>query len=176
MLFEDDRTRKIELSFERIQRWWDKQKLNRFKTWKNKVKSLHIEDRLKEKSLIHIFHINKQVQTKAILQVITKIKKQSFLRNVLLKYFIQRQKLNIYQYFTYSRNLPNRLKIAKNNKKISSIIQLFSKLDGQVRKDKIKIFDVLRETNFKGKNKKLNASMRLLKDKITRVQKIIGIW
>lgn len=73
-------------------------------------------------SLITISKIEEAIEQRKTKRIIVKMRRLLFLKNILIKHFIQRQKLNAHEGIKNMVNLPDRMFMKKQNDKKKSVL------------------------------------------------------
>lgn len=80
------------------------------------------EEERKKQSLITINNIEEVIEQRKIKKIIIKMRRLLFLKNILIKHFIQRQKLNTHESIKNMMNLPDRMFLKKQSDKKKSVL------------------------------------------------------
>lgn len=73
-------------------------------------------------------NIEEVIEKRKTKKIILKMRKLLFLKNILIKHFIQRQKLNAHESIKNMMNLPDRMFLKKQSDKKKSVLLLVTKL------------------------------------------------
>ena len=144
MLLEDKKSEKVEASFMKIGRWWDRKKLNAFIRWRKQTIKSKESDLRKRKALTDLTNIEQGFQKKKVVETVKKIKTQSFLRKVIASHFVQRQKMNTYLSLRKIADLPDWRVLLKQRIRRQNLLASITSISNAELKQKNFVFSSFR--------------------------------
>lgn len=123
LLLDGDISQRVERSFMKIGKWWDRKKQGALAKWRKTAIRMKRSDELKAKALMGISEMEKTVRVRKIVSVIKNLKTQAFLRKVIIGHFVSRNKLRAHEGLSRIRNLPDWRRKARELRKRQSLLR-----------------------------------------------------